>query len=258
MGRVGRRRALRLDEATAEVLLVLDDLLAVVRDLGGGRRECRWARWPWTVVRGGASHHRRGERALDGDGPARDELHEHGRRPGPPAAGDGRHDASVRLDKRLERLGARRRRRRRRLLSAQLLLRRRGRGALGVSLVSTAAAAVTVLGLRRGVRGRRGGVLGLVHPVLTKLRRVYSRALLLARLAGAVLPPGRRGRGRLLRARGAGRRGGRVEQRELDRVQPLRALEHVLSPSHRVDVVVVRQVVPHEPVPVAPAILPQH
>jgi hypothetical protein len=39
------------------------------------------------------------------------------------------------------------------------------------------------------------------------------------------------------------------------RVQALGALEHVLPAGHRVDVVVVGQVVPHEPVPVASALI---
>jgi hypothetical protein len=108
--------------------------------------------------------------------------------------------------------------------------------------------AASVLGLRGGVSG---AVLALVHHVLAELRR--AGALLPVRRPGVVPPgsPGGRGGGRFRGGRG---RGGRVEERERRRrVQALGALEHVLPADHRVDVVVVGEVVPHEPVPVAPA-----
>jgi hypothetical protein len=222
---VGRRTLRHIHDAPAEVLLVLDGLRAVVGRYVSGRDGRR---------RAGARRHR----VLDGHGPARDELHEHGGRLGAArVAGNGRRDAAVRLDQRLERLGARGRSRRRRLLPAQVVLRLGGDAPL--------VAAAAVLGLRRGVSGE---VLDLVHHVLGELR--CAGALLAVRRL-AVLPPaaGGRGGGRFRGGRG------RVERRKRRRrMQALGALEHVLPAGHRVDEVVVGQVVPHEPVAVAPAL----
>lgn len=255
------RRALRgLDDAPAEVLLVLHDLGAVSRHLRGrGRRWAGRARAVAVlvvvvvevVVVSRARHHRGGARVANGHGPARYELHEHGGRPGPAAAAHGRHDAPVSLDQRLQRLGARRRRRRRRLRPAQLVLRC-GRH-LGIGAPRLVAAAV--LGLRRGVRG---ALLALVHHVLAEpiVGRRAARAGALVPVRVRLPPGGGRGSERLLRTGGRRGHGGRVEQRgrRRGRVQALGALEHVLPPDHRVDVVVVGEIVPHEPVPVAPAL----